>query len=272
MEFHHYIPSFPLSQFVENFIYYKGYDPEHNFERFLPDGNAYLVIDLTESPKAIYDNFTLKEIQHCRKVWFSGIRTKFITIPSGRENEMFVITFQKGRCYPFVDIPMNELTDYTVDGELVLSTEILNMRDALLGITLPQQRFLHAEEYLVRTFSKKLILNPVIEFSINRIIQSPDQLSINFLTSKVGYSQKHFIKLFKDYVGLSPKSFLKVIRFQKAIQEIETTQKANWARIAIECGFFDQAHFINDFKAFSGYTPNEYLQTKTSYANYVAVE
>lgn len=121
-----HIPTFPLNQFVESFVYYKGYNPVHSVDRFLPDGYAYIVFDLTDYPKFIYDNHTLKEIQSCRNVWFSGIREKYITIPSGRDSEMLIINFQKGKAYPFVEMPMNELTDFVVDGELVLSNEILN--------------------------------------------------------------------------------------------------------------------------------------------------
>ncbi|HAQ38379.1 MAG TPA: hypothetical protein DCQ58_07715, partial [Saprospirales bacterium] len=85
-----YIPTFPLGQFVESLVYFKGYNPEHTVDRFLPDGYTYIVFDLTDHPKYIYDNQTLKEIQSCRNVWFSGIREKFITIPSGRDSEMFI--------------------------------------------------------------------------------------------------------------------------------------------------------------------------------------
>ena len=56
MIFERYIPSFPLNQFIERFFYYKDYSPVHPVERFLPDGNVYLVIDLTDDPKPIYHN------------------------------------------------------------------------------------------------------------------------------------------------------------------------------------------------------------------------
>lgn len=107
---------------MHSFIYYKDYNPDHSLDRFLPDGNINVVIDLTDYPKYIYDNLTLQEIQACRNVWFSGIRAKYITIPSGRDSEMFIINFHKGMAYPFVDVPMHELTDYVVDGEQVMTS------------------------------------------------------------------------------------------------------------------------------------------------------
>lgn len=267
-----YQPAPPLDQFIENFLYYKGYDPSHSIDRFLPDGNVYLLIDLTETPKFIYDNHSLAEIQTCRNLWFSGIRNRYITIPSGRDNEMLVINFHKGKAYPFVGMPMNELTDYVVDGEMVMPKEILDLRALLLDLLTVQQKFLFVEQYLLQTFQPKLQVNPFVDFAVNCIVQSPHQLSLKYLSDKVGFSQKHFIKIFKEHVGVTPKAFVKIMRFQKAIQEIEATNSANWARIAYESGYYDQAHFINDFKDFSGFTPNQFQQMQISFINYVAID
>lgn len=70
---------------------------------------------------------------------------------------MFIIYFQKGKAYPFVEMPMNELTDFVVDGELVMSNEILNMREKLLECLTVQQKFLYAEEYLTKPFQENYL-------------------------------------------------------------------------------------------------------------------
>jgi len=194
MLFKLHIPGFPLNQFIESFVYYRDYNPVHSVDRFLPDGNVNIVFDLTDYPKFIYDNETLKEIQTCRNVWFSGIRNRFITIPSGKDSEMFVINFHKGMSYPFVKVPLYELTDSVVDGDLVLSTEIMDMRSMLLEAPTPAGKFTVAEKYLLRRFSHSLIVNPFIKFAVNAIIALPEQHSIRQISSKVGYSQKDFLK------------------------------------------------------------------------------
>ena len=271
MIFHRHTPAFPLSQFIESFVYYKGYDPEHSVDRFLPDGYVYVVIDLTDYPKFIYDNHTLKEIQSCKNVWFSGIREKYITIPSGRDSEMFIIYFRKGMAYPFVEMPMHELTDFVVDGELVMTGDILNLREALLSCVTIQEKCLLAEQYLMRGYAKKLEVNPFISYAVKSIIQHPGQASLTALSAQVGYTRKHMIHLFKQHVGLTPKAFMRVMRFQKAIAEISAGKFTGWTEIAYQSGYFDQAHFIHDFKAFSGFTPGQYLSMQSAYTNYVAV-
>lgn len=267
-----HIPAYPLNLFVESFVYYKDYNPVHTLDRFLPDGNVNVVIDLTETPKYIYDNETLEEIQKCKNVWFSGIRNNYITIPSGRDSEMFIINFHKGRAHPFVKMPVNELTDYVVDGELILTNEILNMRDALLPLVYSNAKFIFAENYLLKHFGSKLIVNLFSDFAVSEILRNPHQASIKSISNKVGFTQKHFIKIFKENVGLTPKSFLKIIRFQKAVNAIEQHQLPDWSSVAFESGFYDQAHFINDFKKFSGFTPNQFTRSKSDFTNYVAIE
>jgi AraC-like DNA-binding protein len=272
MIFETYIPRSPLSNFIGNFTYYRDYNPVHSVDRFLPDGNVNLVIDLTDYPKFIYDNHTLKEIQSCKNVWFSGIRNNFITIPSGRDSEMFIINFIKGKASSFVEMPLNELTDYVVDGELVMTNEILNIREKLLSLSSIKQKFLFAENHLNKVFGHKLVVNPFVDFAVNQIVQTPNQTTIQAISKKVGYSQKHFIKIFKENVGITPKSFLKIIRFQRAIQKIEQNLSIDWPGIAYECGYYDQAHLINDFKDFSGFTPTQYLKSKSEFTNYIAIE
>ena len=70
-----------------------------------PDGNTEIIFDFHDGPQYIYDNETLKEIQACHHVWASGVRTGYISIPSGKQAAMFVISFKKGMAYPFFPCP-----------------------------------------------------------------------------------------------------------------------------------------------------------------------
>ena len=107
--------------------------------------------------------------------------------------------------------------------------------------------FIHFAPFLKR--------NPFTDFVIQKIIDRPHHCSIKEISDQVGYSQKHVIKIFKANIGVTPKEFLKIIRFQKAIDDIEKKGTVNWTSIADDCGFYDQSHFIADFRKFSGLTP-----------------
>ncbi|MDX6305433.1 MAG: hypothetical protein QOI77_2402 [Blastocatellia bacterium] len=266
-----HIPGFPLNHFIDCFIYYEGYHPDHSIDRFLPDGNTEIIIDFDDRPQHIYDNQTLEEIQACHQVWASGVRTEYISIPSGKHAAMFIISFKKGMAYPFFPLPMDEMADRVVDADLLWGKDFAFLRERLLGIKQINLKFQAVENFLLERFKGKLVPNPAVEYALAEIIRRPDQINLARLNEHIGYSQKHFIDLFKRQVGITPKAYLRIIRFQRAISEIEQRKSVSWTIISQDCGFYDQAHFINDFKFFSGFTPEEYVRTKNDILNYVPV-
>lgn len=266
-----YFPSFPLSQFVELFIYFDGIQNAHTVDRFLPNGDVEILIDFHDGPQYIYDNNSLKEIQACHHVWTSGVRTEPITIPSGTNASMMVVAFKKGMAAPFFPFPMNEIKDSVVDADLVWGNDFADIRERMLGTKDINVRFLMMEHFLVSKFVSKMDLNPCVAFAIREMTERPDALNIARMNAQIGYSQKHFTEMFRKSVGVNPKSYLKIMRFQKTVRTIDGSNEIDWGLIAQDCGFYDQAHFINDFKHFSGFTPEQYAKINTNYQNYIPV-
>lgn len=269
---HLHIPSHPLSEFIASFFYYSGLVPDHALERLLPDGNVELIIDLTDAPKYIYDNESLKAIQSCRGMWFSGFRTAPITIPSGVDSEMIVVSFKKGRAFPFLIEPLHALKDTVVDAELVLDRELLTVREELRNEPDVPKKLSLLERRMTRMYRSRLRENPFVEHMVSHIVADPTHARLSELVREVGYSHKHLISIFRNHVGVTPKEFSRVMRFQKAIEEIERLGDINWSALALECGFYDQSHFIADFRTFCGSTPTEYLRQRGDYRNYLRVE
>ncbi|MES2108512.1 MAG: AraC family transcriptional regulator [Bacteroidota bacterium] len=272
MTHHFHIPSFPLSQFITCFVYYKGYTAVHSIDRFLPNGNVEIIINLTDESRYIYDSHTLAKTNEYKKLWISGIRERFINIPSGNGAEMFIIEFKKGMAQPFLGMPLTEITGRVVEGELVLNKVFSELRERLLEQDNPAAMFKLAEAMLHNQFQGKLSVNAFVDFAISCILANPAGTTIKNIAGKAGYSSKHLINIFSNHTGVSPKSFLRIMRFQKAIQDIETTGAISWVSLAHDCGYYDQAHLIANFKEFSGFTPLEYMQAKGgAWLNYVPV-
>jgi AraC-like DNA-binding protein len=267
-------PAFPLNEFVENLIYYHGLDPSHNLDRFLPDGNTEIIVNLTENPQYIYDNETLQEIQTCRDAWVSGIRTRPITIPSGKGSRMLIVAFKKGRAFPFYPFGMSELTDTVAEADLVFGRHIHALREQLLASKSIDWMFQLVEAFLLRQAGARLredVSTRCVDYALASITGKPTLRRLVQLSNAIGYSQKHFIQLFREQIGVPPKQYLRIMRFQKAIRAIENNAAIPWSHIALESGFYDQAHFIHDFKLFSGFAPNEYRRRKVSTLNYIPV-
>jgi AraC-like DNA-binding protein len=274
MIFHTHQPVCPLDHDIENLIYFDGLSASHNLDRFLPDGNTEIIIDLTEHPQHIYDNGTLREIQTCRYAWVSGVRTQPITIPSGNGSRMLIVAFRKGRAFPFYPSPISDITDTVVEADLIFGRNFHELREQLLAATSIERMFELVEGFLLRQAGNTLYVGDAakcVEYAVSSILHKPTLRRLHQLSEEIGYSHKHFIELFRHQVGVSPKQYLKIMRFQKAICAIENNESIPWSHIALESGFYDQAHFIHDFKHFSGFTPNEYMKRKVSTLNYIPV-
>ena len=92
--------------------------------------------------------------------------------------------------------------------------------------------------------------------------------NIDRLAQTACLEYKQFKRIFADYVGANPKDYLRVIRFQKALHTLQIQPNISFTQLSYECGYYDQAHFIKEFKQFSGYTPTEYMTVCNPYSDF----
>jgi AraC-like DNA-binding protein len=104
--------------------------------------------------------------------------------------------------------------------------------------------------------------NRKVTWALGRFMHEPQIKSIRAVAGELGVSHKHFISQFRREVGLTPKLFCRVRRFQQVLAQIQSQQSVVWTDVAYSCGYFDQAHFVNDFIAFAGVNPSAYLRQK----------
>ena len=108
--------------------------------------------------------------------------------------------------------------------------------------------------------------------AIHTINRSKGEIRISDLASSVFLSTKQFQRVFTGHVGISPKEFLRIVRFQHALYVLQSNPGMSFSQLAYECGFYDQSHLINEFKVFSGYTPKEYLAACAPHSDYFSQE
>lgn len=264
-------PTGRLAHFIESMAFFEHLTPGYEAEKLLPEGYQDLVIDLTERPKYIFDNITLAKKQKCSLSWFSGARKKLITIDSGGVNSsMMVVRFHQGAAYHFSHFPLETITDQVIDTDLLFGKSINDLRDQILNTNEPENKFRKVEDYFEARLLKEEIPQ-VISYGIQVLAANPTEQTIKQLSDQCGYSQKHLIHLFKKHLGLTPKALQKIQRFQQVLTELEKSQHINWTQLSLDCGYYDQAHFINEFKHYSGLNPERYLIEKGSILNYIPV-
>lgn len=267
-----HFPQPPLSQFVENIWLVEGFVADYSREKILPDGAIELIFDLDPTPKNIFADEASECFRTVSKAWVSGERTRYIVIGAARNQSMIGIRFRPGGAYPFFGFPISELTESVTELDLIWGSLVDEIRSQLLELESRDERLLKLECLLLGQAKRSLEGNRLISFAVHQLQHSPQFLAIRDLANTIGITQKHLISQFERVVGLRPKSFARVCKFQKVVNLLEQQQEVEWAAIASDCGYYDQAHFIHEFQAFSGLNPSAYLAKRGDYVNYIPID
>ena len=267
-----HFPQLPLSQFVENMWLVQGHEKGYRREKILPDGAIELIFDLDTEPKNIFEDEASEGFRAVKKAWISGERTRYIVIGAETNASMVGVRFRPGGAYPFFRFPISELSESVTELELIWGGLVDEIRDQLQEIESPDERLLRLESFLLEQVQRSLEPNRLITFAVHQLQHSPQFLAIRDLASTIGITQKHLISQFEKVVGLRPKSFARVCKFQKVVNLIEQQNQIEWSALALECGYYDQAHFIKEFQAFSGLNPSAYVAQRGDYVNFIPID
>jgi AraC-like DNA-binding protein len=101
-----------------------------------------------------------------------------------------------------------------------------------------------------------------VRYGVAEIARHNGALSIKALSDHLGISQNHLLTQFKRMVGISPKALTSLYRLKHVLHSIDPTQSVDWPLIADQANYYDQAHFSNDFRAFTGHSPTDYLRLR----------
>jgi methylphosphotriester-DNA--protein-cysteine methyltransferase len=269
MMFRTYIPQSPLSDFVNLFWFYEGYDPPHVKERVLPTGTMELVIDLRNDELRVYDRQDTERFQSFRGPLICGAHSEFFVIDTASQASILGVHFKPGGAFPFFELPAGELRDTHASLETLWGATAGELRDRLLEAGTPEAKFRFLERCLIAWAARPLARHPAVAFALNEFQGASPPRTVASVTERIGLSPRRFIQVFREEVGLTPKLFCRIRRFQEVLGLIGRGQHVEWAEVALACGYFDQAHFIHDFRAFSGLNPMAYLAHRGEHLNHV---
>jgi AraC-like DNA-binding protein len=162
---------------------------------------------------------------------------------------------QPGAARLLFGMPASELAERHTRLDDLWGVDAAGARDRILEAATPEARLVAFEDILAARLPRVRALHPAIAGALE---QCDTIERIDGLVEASGYSHRRFIALFRDAVGLTPKRFARVRRFQAALTRAARDPQARWIDIAIDLGYSDQAHFAREFREFSGLTPEAY--------------
>jgi AraC-like DNA-binding protein len=259
-----YTPGPPLDQCIDRFWYCSD-TPAHPRERILPSGTVELVINLTGDEIRIYDSSHPDRTRRYPGAVVSGPYRNFFLIDPLVHASIIGVHFRPGRAVPVLGVPANELADAHVDLESLWGRAAAELRERLCMAGTPATRFAVLEKVLLGRLHQTPQRHGAIPVALDAFEQADAAVKVRDLAYRVGLSQRRFIQLFTAEVGLTPKRYSRVRRFQRARELVRQATAPDWAAVALACGFFDQSHLIRDFAEFSGLSPVVYLKQRSNH-------
>jgi methylphosphotriester-DNA--protein-cysteine methyltransferase len=143
-------------------------------------------------------------------------------------------------------------------------SETAELRERILEAQTNNERFHVLECFLMQRLRASRPCSPAVRYAIQQFQYAGAACSVGGVRAQIGVSAQQFIAMFRSEVGLPPKVFARLARFRRVLRRIDTTAEIDWADIAVATGYFDQPHFIRDFRDFAGVNPSAYLRHRTS--------
>jgi len=248
--FHLYRPGPPLSEFVDSFWICEGYAPPHSRERLLPTGTTELVFTVDANGRVASG--------------VAGARSECLELDTSTPFSVIAVHFTPGGGFPFFGAPSSELHNRSVTLDLVWGGYAADVRDRLWEADTAERRFQVLEEALLTTARGRFGRHPAVRYALDVFDRSNGARAVSDVVQGIGISSRRFWELFRSEVGLSPKAFCRIRRFNEVLRRLEGLTNVDWVDVALSCGYFDQPHFNHDFRAFAGLSPSAYLRHRTS--------
>lgn len=262
MFFQLYAPAPPLDRFIENFWLYRGYSPSHQKERILQDGTFKAVFNLAQDEFRIYEPWQASAFKRYSGAMVSRPSCVPFVTDSAEEAHILGVNFRIGGALPFLGHIANEAGGSHVDLVDLWGREVDELHHRLVHEPESNQQFRLMERALLRRLSREERHHPAALVALRSLGEAGPASRTGAIAKQVGLSQRRLITICKQEIGIAPKSFARVRRFQRALAITRRNAVPNWPALALECGYCDQSHMIRDFVAFSGFSPADYLSRK----------
>ena len=248
-------PSPELAPFVQHFWFVqwdlRGATP--STAETLPHPNCYLVFEHD------LERLNTDPCVH-QRAEVSGVTTGKFSRPMQGHGRVFGVKFQPGGLHPFLPGSVSTLTDRVVPATQVFGPDVLQLATQLRILDTPETMAAAVGTYLCL---HRPAPDPNTAFTMTlvaTILDDPTILTVEGLAKRSGLGIRALQRLFKDYVGVSPKWVIRRFRLHELLERFHSGEALDGARLALDLGYADQAHLINDFRKLAGFTPTEYLR------------
>jgi AraC-like DNA-binding protein len=226
-------------------------------EPVLPDGCPEIVFNLADRFRRIHPDGS-HETQAAAIV--SGqLRSSISIMPTGRV-ELFGVRFHPSGAFPLLRTRMHELTDRVEALDSLIGHDGSEILERIAAADSFRDRVLEFERFLLRSLAGSVWSDDLPGRLSRIIIERRGQISVSGLCASTGLGERRLERTFQRFVGLSPKTFARIVRFQNVVRRIEQAESTNLLDTALDLGYYDQSHMVREFREFAGKSPLAYFE------------
>lgn len=193
-------------------------------------------------------------------IWFSGLQEAPLDTEAPHGNVLLGVAFTSFGAARLLRGPQSEFANRTGPFAELFGRDALHLRERLLELSDTAARLALVERWLLDVCVSGRDIHPLVHWATRRLAECGGRLRAAQLAQDAGISRKHLAGLFRDQVGLAPKTLARIHRFQRVIEALQADRRADWSDLADRCGYYDQSHLIHDFNAFAGMAPTEFAR------------
>jgi AraC-like DNA-binding protein len=252
-------PSPILAPFIKRYWMLETDEHEGNVsERVVPTGNLQLMFHYR---KPFTMTFPGQQTSRQPQAFVSGLSSRYMDASTQGASGVIAVDFHPYGACNFFRFSLQELEGRSIQLDDVFSGDVKFLEEQVCGCHDLSSRIRLIEQFLV----EKLVPVDWRDFRLVRqavelVEQSGGQIQANRLAGQLAVTSKKLERKFASLVGKSPKQFIRIVRFQEVLKGLASQQPKYLTEYAFNNGYFDQSHFIHEFKSFSGYTPREFAK------------
>ncbi len=237
-------------------------------EHVLPSGHMHLVFRLSDHRIRLYRDVLDPSGHTFGCAVIGGPRAGFYVKDVSEPASSVGALLQPGAARALFGAPADELAGRHFPLDDLWGQSAAWARERLLEEQYPERRLDVIESLLVPRLPKVRGLHPAVALALQRFTETAD---VHEVVSETGFSHRRFIALFREAVGLTPKLYCRLRRFQRVLARVAAAQPASWVDLAMAAGYSDQSHFNREFLEFAGVTPGEYRRISPVFPHHIAV-
>lgn len=194
------------------------------------------------------------------KCFVIGQLTQPLEIEPTGKTGIFSVRFHPNGFFPFATIPVKEMENTAVPLKEIFGKKGQEIEEKILNAPSTSERIELIELFLLEKLTNIETVDRIVKSTVETILTANGQLKVDELSKLNNINRRQLVRKFYSTIGLSPKQLSKTIRLQATLKMLLNQRFTSLTFLAYENGYYDQAHFIKDFKELTGFTPKEFYR------------